>query len=374
MRKHLIHEYRVLFFCFPQSFFQCDEELASIETTLTENVACMNIQENITSLFSGHFSKPFSISKIQGDASSRQYFRIKGSEGSSIACYDPSLAASTPETYSFLVLHSLLSKHIIPIPEIIAIDAKNGLLLLEDCGDLLLQNIFGSSQEHTVPARYRGIIDILIKIQSISGTNNTIPFNISFDQEKLMFEFNFFIEHGLLDYFFQSFNQKSISRLRHEFESIAKILVKPRHFVLNHRDFHSRNILIHHDKTVIIDFQDARMGLPQYDAVSLIKDSYVTLDQTLSEDLKAYHYNALRCHGLTTMSFDEYLFYFDIMAFQRNIKAIGTFCYQTQVKKNRVFEHSIKPTLAYLHDYINARQELKEAGKILQTLLDDTAR
>ncbi|MEI8185535.1 MAG: phosphotransferase [Chlorobiaceae bacterium] len=334
----------------------------------------MTIQKNITTLFSAHCSKTLSIIKIQGDASSRQYFRVTGTNGSSIACYDPSFEASAPDTYPFLLLHNLLSSHAIPVPALIALDPGNGLLLLEDCGDLLLQNISGSSSENTIPDLYRKIIDILIQLQTITGHKNQIPFSISFDHEKLMFEFDFFIQHGLLEYFYPAINRQSIGRLRQEFETIATILVKPRDFVLNHRDFHSRNILVHQDKPVIIDFQDARMGLPQYDAVSLIRDSYVKLNPSLTEELKKYHYSALRLHGLTTISLDEYLFYFDIMAFQRNIKAIGTFCYQTSVKKNSSFEHSIAPTLAYLPDYINARKELKKAGTILQTLLDGTTR
>ncbi len=335
----------------------------------------MTIQKKISNLFRAHYSNnALSIIKIQGDASSRQYFRVTGTHGSAIACYDPAFETATPDTYPFLLLHSLLSRHAIPVPALITADSEYGLLLLEDCGDLLLQNVFGSPLEHTVPDRYREIIDILIQLQSLNGQNNQIPFSISFDHEKLMFEFDFFIKHGLLDYFSPVFERQSVGRLRHEFETIAEILVKPKHFVLNHRDFHSRNILIYNEKPVIIDFQDARMGLPQYDAVSLIRDSYVKLSPSLTKELKEYHYNALYNHGLTTMSFDEYLFYFDIMAFQRNIKAIGTFCYQTMVKKNSAFQHSIAPTLSYLADYINVRKELKTAGKILQTLLDDSAR
>jgi len=333
----------------------------------------MTIQNNITELFSAHCSKTLSITKIQGDASSRQYFRVAGRLGTSIACYEPAFEASTPNDYPFLVLHSLLSRHAIPIPALIAIDTEHALLLLEDCGDLLLQNIFGSSLEHTAPVLYREIIDILIQIQSIQGQKNKIPFSICFDHEKLMFEFDFFISHALLNYFSPAFDRHSVSRLRDEFESIAEILVKHQHFVLNHRDFHSRNILVHHQKPVIIDFQDARMGLPQYDAVSLLRDSYVKLNPELTEELKVYHYNALCTHELTTMSLDEYLYYFDIMAFQRNIKAVGTFCYQTCVKQNSTFKHSIAPTLSYLTDYINVRKELKTAGEILYTLLEGTA-
>ncbi len=334
----------------------------------------MTIQKKISDLFSAHYSnRALSIIKIQGDASSRQYFRVNGTTGTVIACYDPAFETLAPESYPFLLLHSLLSRHAIPVPALITIDSENGLLLLEDCGDLLLQNIFGSSREPNAPDLYREIIDILIQLQTIHGQKKQIPFSISFDHEKLMFEFDFFIQHGLLNYFSPVFNRQSAGQLRHEFETIAEILVKPKHFVLNHRDFHSRNILISHEKPVIIDFQDARMGLPQYDAVSLIRDSYVNLSPSLTEELKKYHYNGLCTHELTTMSLDEYLFYFDLMAFQRNIKAIGTFCYQTKVKKNTAFQHSISPTLSYLPEYINARKELKAAGKILQAILDDSA-
>ncbi len=334
----------------------------------------MAIQKNIAALFDTCCSKPLSITKIQGDASSRQYFRVTGANGSAVACYDQALNTSSCETYPFLVVHALLSRHALPVPAIMAIDAEKNLLLLEDCGDMLLQNMFNSSRDQTLPQRYREIIDILVQLQAIRGHNNQIPFCISFDKEKLMFEFDFFIKYGLLDYFAPAFDQELIGKLRYEFESIAELLVKPEHFVLNHRDFHSRNILIHQNKPVIIDFQDARMGLPQYDAVSLIKDSYVQLDPSLADELKAYHYQALVMNELTTMSFDEYLFYFDIMAFQRNIKATGTFCYQTRIAKNSNFEHSIAPTLAYLPDYIKARDELKKAGKLLQPLLEGVGR
>ena len=338
----------------------------------------MTIRNNISDLFKTSYchnspSATPSIIKIQGDASTRQYFRVTGGASTAIACYDPAFEASSAETYPFLLLHSLFSRYNLPIPLILATDAKKGLLLLEDCGDLLLQNLFSSSVEQNIPQRYHEIIDILLKVQAIRESESKIPFNISFDKEKLMFEFDFFIEHALLNYFAPLFDRELIGRLRREFEAIAGILVKPRHFVLNHRDFHSRNILIHQNKPVIIDFQDARMGLPQYDAVSLIRDSYVRLDASLGEELKAYHYNALRANNLSAMSFDEYLFYFDIMAFQRNIKAIGTFCYQTRVRQNTTFEHSIAPTLAYIPDYIAARGELKRAGMILQPLLDGAA-
>ncbi|NTV92076.1 MAG: phosphotransferase, partial [Chlorobiaceae bacterium] len=210
----------------------------------------------------------------------------------------------------------------------------------------------------------------LVSLQSVAGSSDQIPFSLSFDQEKLMFEFDFFIEHAVLNYFSGTMPAPSVALLRKEFAGIAQLLVRPEHFVLNHRDFHSRNILLYHDTPYLIDFQDARMGLPQYDAVSLLRDSYITLDDSVAEELKRYHYDALVRGGLIMMSFDEYLFLFDVMAFQRNIKALGTFCYQTAVLGKPQYEVSIAPTLAYLSAYIARRKELEQAGTLLLPLLE----
>ncbi|NTW11514.1 MAG: phosphotransferase, partial [Chlorobiaceae bacterium] len=282
----------------------------------------------------------------------------------------PAFSKAGKESYPFLVMRKLLAEQGIPVPEVLDAYAPAGILLLEDCGDLLLQNVFGSSLEGEIPGLYREIIDILSRLQTIKGDSGRIPFSLSFDREKLMFEFDFFIEHALRGYFAPLLQEETVGKLRREFETIAGLLVQPRHFVLNHRDFHSRNILLRKGKPVIIDFQDARMGLAQYDAVSLIRDSYVSLDNALQEELKLYHYHSLREHGIASTGFDEYLHYFDIMAFQRNIKAIGTFCYQTGVKKNNTFERSIAPSFAYLPDYIQRRSELKKAGELLMPIIE----
>ena len=47
--------------------------------------------------------------------------------------------------------------------------------------------------------------------------------------------------------------------------------------MLCHRDYHSRNLMLHGGALYIIDFQDARIGPDTYDLVSLLRDSYVDL-------------------------------------------------------------------------------------------------
>ena len=53
--------------------------------------------------------------------------------------------------------------------------------------------------------------------------------------------------------------------------------------MLCHRDYHSRNLMLHEAQLYIIDFQDARMGPDTYDLVSLLRDSYVDLPEQTVE-------------------------------------------------------------------------------------------
>jgi aminoglycoside/choline kinase family phosphotransferase len=46
---------------------------------------------------------------------------------------------------------------------------------------------------------------------------------------------------------------------------------------------------------------------------------------------------------------DEFRRRFDLMALQRNLKALGTFGYQTTVRKNPVYIQYIPRTLRYVH-------------------------
>ena len=112
--------------------------------------------------------------------------------------------------------------------------------------------------------------------------------------------------------------------------------------MLCHRDYHSRNLMVQDRQLYIIDFQDARMGPDTYDLASLLRDSYVDLaDQTVDE-LIAYFL------ALTGQSEGEREFRdrFNLMALQRNLKALGTFGYQTTARRNPVYIQYIPRTLA----------------------------
>ncbi len=308
------------------------------------------------------------VDRLQGDASTREYWRVRAGGMTYILCHDGALPGNGADRHPFLVVYRLFSAHAIPVPTVLALREEDGLLLLEDCGDTLLEDAARNAPPHERSRLYRGALDILIRIQSIPR-NDDLCFHLSFDFEKLMFEFDFFIEHALCRFFGFVAGDPRLSALREEFAAICAHLVKPELFVLNHRDYHSRNIMVQSGNLVVIDFQDARMGLPQYDCASLLRDSYLSLPDEAFNDLKDYYFRSSLKAGIHAMTRDGFDRSFDLMAFQRNVKALGTFGYQSAVLGRARYRDSIAPTIAYLHAYCERRAELKKAWKILQTML-----
>jgi hypothetical protein len=96
----------------------------------------------------------------------------------------------------------------------------------------------------------------------------------------------------------------------------------------------------------IIDFQDARMGPDTYDLVSLLRDSYVDISEDVLEDYIAY-FLAFRGGTPSADERREFRRRFDLMALQRNLKALGTFGYQTATRRNPVYIQYMPRTLHY---------------------------
>lgn len=309
----------------------------------------------------GEHSPP---ARLAGDASTREYFRFLAGERSYILCHDENLHDSPIGEYPYMIVYALFRDHGIPVPEVYRVEKKSGLLLIQDMGDRLLEDEVESYSGDERKRIYKRLLDILIAVQGIPN-DGSIPFRLSFDIEKLMFEFDFFIQHALGAFLGIHPNAPALAGLRTEFERIAALLDRPDLFVFNHRDYHSRNVMILEGAPYVIDFQDARLGLPQYDLVSLLRDPYARLDDALFLDLKDYYYEAARDRGVHSMSRDEFEYLFDLMGFQRNVKAIGTYGYQSSAKGKPLYERYIPPSLEYLKNYIARREELSRAGIIL---------
>ena len=174
---------------------------------------------------------------------------------------------------------------------------------------------------------------------------------------------DFMLEHYVQGMLLRNLTQAEMSIFREALRTLCKILSKENR-VFTHRDYHSRNIMIHNGSLKVIDFQDARMGPCQYDLVSLLKDSYITLDEFIRSELLEYYIECMLKNGREVIR-EPFYKIFEWMSLQRNLKAIGTFAYQHKVLGNNRYLQYIEPTLDYIRQTLANCSDLGFLGPAL---------
>ena len=299
---------------------------------------------------------------LKGDASDRNYYRttylLKTSPDRPRSIIIMQLARLEPEP-DFNCMQKFLKKMDIPVPDILRFDAERGLLFLMDCGDTHLADKIEAEPKNIV-YWYQKAIEIIVTFHT-RATENLTPDcpakNLFFDKEKLMWEMDFMLEHyvqGILKNTL-SFDEKN--KTREALGTLCKAL-SDQDRVFTHRDYHSRNIMIHNGKLRVIDFQDARMGPCQYDLVSLLKDSYIVIEESVRKELLEYYIECMQRDG-REIKRDPFYKIFDWMSVQRNLKAIGTFAYQSKILGNDRYLQYVEPTLEYIKKTLENRRDLE---------------
>jgi aminoglycoside/choline kinase family phosphotransferase len=305
---------------------------------------------------------------LTGDASDRRYFRILPREGDAfvLAAYGaPFDFAALP----FVNTAELFAAMPVPVPRILGHADDLGVLALEDLGDLTLQAHLGAAPAARHAALYRqavAFVDVFQRRGRELNDPKFLPFGIAFDVPKLTWEMDFFIKHFLEGYRGIVFAARERDALRAGLaEVVDDLAAEPR--VLCHRDYHSRNLMWRDERLCIIDFQDARLGPDTYDLASLLRDSYVDLAEETVDELIAY-FLALQGRAGEDADFRRR---FDLMALQRNLKALGTFGYQTTGRRNPVYIQYIPRTLKYARETLHKYPRFKRLGEILGRHVDE---
>jgi len=295
----------------------------------------------------GHDAARTLVFPLTGDASDRRYFRVIPRDGETFVLALNS-APFTFDTLPFVNVARLLEQVPVPIPKILGHADDLGILVQQDLGDVTLQAHLGAASpaEHT--ALYRQAIDFIAAMQRRGrelASDAYIPYTIAFDVAKLTWEMDFFVKHFVVAYRGATIPDEARAAISAELAGVVAELAGETR-VLCHRDYHSRNLMWKAGQLFIIDFQDARMGPDTYDLVSLVRDSYMDIGDDELEDYLAY-FLALTGSPSTGPAAAEFRRRFDLMALQRNLKALGTFGYMTAVKRNPVYIQYIPRTLRY---------------------------
>ncbi len=303
---------------------------------------------------------------LTGDASTRQYFRILRPDNPSVvlAVYE---APFVFDELPFVNVCRLFTSIPLPIPAIAGHADDLGILILEDLGDVTLQAHLGVTQPAEHDALYKQAVEFVFRMQRKGvelQSDDFIPYRIAFDRDKLMWEMNFFVKHFLEAYQGVNITPAAREALGEEWLRIVDELAgEPR--VLCHRDYHSRNLMLHERNLYIIDFQDARMGPDTYDLASLLRDSYVDLSEERVDALIRGYLKLGGAAQATPDAFSEYRRRFDLMSVQRNLKALGTFGHQTTSRNNPVYIQYIPRTLSYVRTNLERYPRFARLREIL---------
>jgi aminoglycoside/choline kinase family phosphotransferase len=310
---------------------------------------------------------------LTGDASDRKYFRIIPSDGPSIVL---ALHAGAIEfaTLPFASVGELFQLIPLPVPGILGHSDEFGILALQDLGDVTLQAHLGAAPPAEHAALYRqavALVELLQRRGAELEADRFPPYRVAFDVEKLTWELEFFVRHFVQGYRGVALSTAERAALTSQWASIvSELAAEPR--VLCHRDYHSRNLMLREGRLYIIDFQDARMGPDTYDLVSLLRDSYVDIADRELDELIAY-FLALKQTGGSVTDAGEFRRRFDVMALQRNLKALGTFGYQTMTRRNTVYIQYMPRTLRYVRTNLEKYPRFAPLRQLLAAHVDELA-
>jgi N-acetylmuramate 1-kinase len=332
----------------------------------TDDRADTALVRRLTTLIDKERGRP-EVVKLDGDASTRSYYRMLFQDGSSaILMQYPEPA--TPDLASFLDVHAFLAARGLPVPKIHSVFPTDGLVILEDLGDDLLETLVEQSTQDRIFHLYTQAVDLLLTMRRVTRgvRSGCVAFQLAFDLKKLMQEMEFFMTHFVRGLCKTQPSQATSHTIERFFSRICGLLAsEPR--ILTHRDYHSRNLMVHKESLVMIDFQDARMGPAQYDLASLLRDSYVTLPDELVDALVERYREGMEHEA--QVSADRFRYVFDVMSLQRNIKALGTFGYQISARGSRRYVSSIPRTGSYVARNIAMHDEFSSFRAVVNELV-----
>ena len=220
------------------------------------------------------------IEPLPGDASFRRYFRIRGADGSRTAMM---MDAPPPEedTGPFLHVGHWLTDNGLRAPEIYAEDGTRGFVLMEDFGDVRMRDHLDDAPQDEDTA-YRTAIDALVALHRLPA-GPFEPYDMAVYQR----------EAALLPEWFCPAAGVAVDEAGYTAawdEALAPMLERQQPGVTVLRDYHAENIMmLPGGAQGVIDYQDALVGHPAYDLVSLLQDARRDVSPALERTMLDYY-------------------------------------------------------------------------------------
>ena len=259
-------------------------------------------------------SDDVTLQRASTDAGFRSYWRTHGAPASWIVMDSP---PEREDVRPWLRIRDLLEGGGVRVPRVLARDVDAGFLLLEDLGArTMAQQVDAGNAD----AHYAAAIGQLLRVQAIAPPADLPVFGEALLQRDAdLFDAWFLRRHLQLE--LDCEDAESLQCVQRRLMDNA--LAQPR--VLVHRDFMPRNLMPVADGPAVLDFQDAVAGPVAYDAVSLVRDAFLSWPgQRVDGWLRDYHARALDA-GIPVPGLATFLRDADWLGVQRHLKILGIF-------------------------------------------------
>ena len=246
------------------------------------------------------------ISPVAGDASFRRYFRVNSATRGKAILMDAPPPHEDPQP--FLDIAQYLTGHQFRAPEIYGTDLTRGLVLLEDFGDRRMREHLDDHPADEAQI-YRAAIDTIVRLAATPAADAQ-PYDMATYLREVQLLTEWYMPAMGLSCDANAFDQMWV-------DALAPLASYQNVTVL--RDYHAENIMLLDDgEQGIIDFQDALVGHPAYDLVSLLQDARRDVRPEIEADMLAYYLTAANPGPY----FDAH---YALLGAQRNTKIIGIF-------------------------------------------------
>lgn len=294
---------------------------------------------------------------LRGDASARQFMRLRNTAGqTAIAMYTP--PALSESQIKFTRIARLLKNQGIAAPAILA--NSGGLIVMEDLGLCDFAQALEQAPDQDLTL-YRAAIDVLITVQSIPQPDG-LP-RLSPDEGAQM-----------LDPFFENFAAHCTPEQRADItDQILNLMAlhTAGDLHLSLRDYHAENLIWRAERTGtdrvgVVDFQDAFLAPGEYDLVSLLRDARRDVSPELRAD--GISYFAQR----TGQDLRLVATRAAVLGLQRNLRILGIFARLAQREGKASYLRLVPRVRQHVRDDLG-HAALRDIAPLLEPLLEGAA-
>jgi len=261
------------------------------------------------------------LTKIKGDASSREFFRKQNNNNSSV------LVFAKKEKFKNLIVYDSINKILIKnrilAPTLYNENYNKHFIEIQDFGNQTISKLLSKKNSNKLNY-FKKVIKLLNRIQLIKDTKvrnfkkkiYTIP---KYNNQILIKEANLFCNW----YIKKKLSKTKRKKFSKEFKKIIKTLtykLKLKNNIFVHRDFHVSNLMLVKNRIGVIDSQDALIGNRAYDLASLIDDVRFKTSKGLKQKIYDFYINKQKKLESSKFKND-----FEILSILRNLKIIGIF-------------------------------------------------